>query len=121
MIESSFEFSIPIGARFVKIHDAMTLRDGGTTCVSVEDAGVVKHVTFDHALPRDDRTRYVYVSDRKFNKEEGARLELDSSAEIRFITAIRDAAIEELGPAVVEEFLKRPRIESCRGIVVFTC
>jgi hypothetical protein len=48
----------------ITILGAMTLRDGGTTCVTIDDGGQVKHVTFDRVLGTEGRPRHVYVSDR---------------------------------------------------------
>lgn len=86
----------------MRIIDAMTLRDGGTTCVTVEDNGVVKHVTFDYSLPWDGRDRYIYISKSKFGLDESDRLVQNSDEEIRMIYAIREAALEKFGPTTVE-------------------
>lgn len=88
----------------MKIVDAMTLRDGGTTCVSIDDGQHVQHVTFDYSLPCDGRTRYLYISNEPFGCGDEYKLEPGSDIEKEWIEAIRSAAIEEFGISVVEAF-----------------
>jgi hypothetical protein len=89
------------------ILDADTLRDGGTTCVSLEDGQQVQHVTFDYSLPRDGRTRYVYVSNVPFDCNKSNRLDLRSEEERQIVEAIYKATTQEYGAMVVEAFLHK--------------
>jgi hypothetical protein len=94
----------------MRIVDAMTLRDGGTTCVSIDDGQDVQHVTFDYSLPWDGRTRYLYFSNKPFVCEDQFKLEPESYKERELIQAIHSAAITEFGVSVVEAFFLDPRI-----------
>jgi hypothetical protein len=98
------------------ILEAMTLRDGGTTCISIEEDGQVKHVTFDHALPMDDRIRYVYVSDTRFGNSKAERLEPNSEEEKGLIAGIHTVAVEELGAEAVEAYLRDPHLRKVDGM-----
>ena len=100
----------------MKILNADTLRDGGTTCVSFDDGNSVRHVTFDHSLARDDRIRYVYISDREFGQDDTECLVPNSDEEIRVIEAIRAAAAEEYNSETVENFYKEPNKNPGEGI-----
>jgi hypothetical protein len=92
----------------MRIVDATTLRDGGTTCVALDDGQQVQHVTFDYSLPWDGQTRFIYVSNETFNCNENNRLDLGSEEEDQIIGAIHEAAIREYGALAVEEFLRDP-------------
>jgi hypothetical protein len=98
------------------ILDADTLRDGGTTCVSLEDDQQVQHVTFDYSLPQDGRTRYVYVSNAPFDCSEQNRLGPGSKEEGQIISIIHNAAIQAYGESVVEEFLRDPSANPGEGL-----
>jgi hypothetical protein len=98
------------------ILNADTLRDGGTTCVSLEDGQQVQHVTFDYSLPRDGRTRYVYVSNVPFDCNESNRLDLGSEEEGQIIEVIHKAAIQTYGISVVETFLRNPSVNPGEGL-----
>ena len=92
----------------VKIIEATTLRDGGTTIVTMEDGGVVRDITFEYTLPWDGRTRYVYVSDHNSSWVRGKRLAINSPEEIRILGDVRTAAEERYGLEIVEDFYNHP-------------
>ena len=71
----------------MQIVDAMTLRDGGTACVSVNTGEVIVHVTIDYQLPWDGRARFMYTSGTQFGRDR--RLDIDSDEERRWIATIR--------------------------------
>ena len=98
------------------ILDADTLRDGGTTCVSLEDGQQVQHVTIDYSLPQDGSVRYIYVSSEPFDCSERNRLELGSEEEGQIIEVIHKAAIRAYGISVVEEFLRNPSVNPGEGM-----
>lgn len=90
----------------MRITDAMTLRDGGTTCVTVEDEGKLVHVTADHRrarLPWLPRPRFVFISSARFGRNR--RLLPGGSEERRYISAIARQAIDHLGYDQVRELL----------------
>ena len=90
----------------MRITGAMTLRDGGTTCVTVEDQGAIVHVTADHARRRLSwipRPRFIFLSAVCFGRDR--RLFPGGSAERRFVSGIARAAINQLGLAPVQDFL----------------
>jgi hypothetical protein len=89
------------------IVDAMTLRDGGTTCVTVEDEGTTAHVTAAHELRRFGwlpRRRFVFISPRRFGRDRclvpGGRIEE------RYVSEIARAAVAHLGHEEVRDFLR---------------
>jgi hypothetical protein len=90
----------------MKIVDAMTLRDGGTTCVTVDDAGTTIHVTAAHDfrlfgwLPT---LRFVFISSRRFGRDR--RLLPGGPLEKRYVSEIADAAVAHLGYDEVRDFL----------------
>jgi hypothetical protein len=84
----------------------MTLRDGGTTCVTVEDSGIVTHVTVDHRLRRFrwlPRFRFVFTSSVQFGRDR--RLLPGGRGEVHYVSEIAHAAVHELGHHVVRDFL----------------
>lgn len=90
----------------MRITDAMTLRDGGTTCVTVEDQGAIVHVTADHArrrFPLIPRPRFVFTSVVPFGRDR--RLFPGGTVERRFVSSIACAALNQLGRAQLQEFL----------------
>ena len=90
----------------MRIVDAMTLRDGGTTCVSVEEGGVIVHVTVDHRLRPIawlPWPRFVFISSQRFGRDR--RLSPGGSAEVRYVSSIVRATLDELGPETVRDVL----------------
>ena len=100
----------------MKIVDASTLRDGGTTCVSIDEDGVLKHATFDYRLPWDGRVRYLYVADEPFGMDEQDRLPLNSREESQLITDIETEAISQIGREALDEFYSNLERNPCDGI-----
>jgi hypothetical protein len=90
----------------MKIVDAMTLRGGGTTCITVDDAGTTIHVTVAHDfrlfgwLPT---VRFVFISSRRFGRDR--RLLPGGRLEKRYVSQSADAAVARLGYDEVRDFL----------------
>jgi hypothetical protein len=90
----------------MRVVDAMTLRDGGTTCVTVEEAGVLTHVTLDHrlrALAWLPRFRFVFTSGERFGRDR--RLMPWGKLERRYVSGIARAAVDQLGHEGVRDFM----------------
>jgi hypothetical protein len=94
---------------------AMTLRDGGTTSITVT-RGLVRRVcyTIDHSLPWDGRKRYVYRGP-EFLKDEEHRLEIGCQEEGDIQHWLSEVAREKYGDAAVQEFLAGQRKNPGRG------
>jgi hypothetical protein len=90
----------------MRITGAMTLRDGGTTCVTVEENGVLVHVTVDHhlgLLTWLPRLRFIFTSTTQFGRDR--RLFPGGAEERRYVSAIVQQATEHLDFAPVRDFL----------------
>jgi hypothetical protein len=88
------------------IVDAMTLRDGGTTCVSVEEQGTTTYVTVAHELHRFGwipRLRFVFISAKRFGRDH--RLLPWGRLEKRYVAEISRAAVAHLGYEGIHDFL----------------
>lgn len=89
------------------IVDGMTLRDGGTTCVTVEDEGTTTHVTAAHELRRFGwvpRLRFVFISSTRFGRDH--RLLPGGPLEKRYVSQIAREAVSHLGYREVHDFLR---------------
>jgi hypothetical protein len=92
------------GVAAMQITDAMTLRDGGTTCVTVEDDGLVVYVTAEHARRRFPLfPRFVFTSSARFGRDR--RLIPGGRTERRYVSAIARGAVGHLGLDQVRDFL----------------
>ena len=91
----------------MRLLDAMTLRDGGTTSITVS-RGVFQRVSYtvDHSLPWDGRKRYVFRGP-PFDKVEAQRLEIGCLEEVAVQQWLLEAASRKYGSALVQEFLTR--------------
>lgn len=93
---NSKEFAKP--RHTIQVLQALTLRDGGSTCVTLEDDGVTVYVTVDFRvrffrwLPR---SRRVYTSSEAFGKDRS--LFPGGKLERRYVSAIARAAFDQLG------------------------
>lgn len=89
----------------MRLIDAMTLRDGGTTSITVSQ-GVFRRVSYtvDHSLPWDGRKRYVFRG-RAFEKREAQRLEIGCEDVTRIHRWLMEAASRKFSPSLVQEFL----------------
>jgi hypothetical protein len=89
------------------IVDGMTLRDGGTTCVTVADEGTTTYVTAAHELRRFGwlpRLGFVFLSSTRFGREH--RLLPGGRLERRYVSEIARAAVAHLGYQEVDCFLR---------------
>ena len=93
----------------MRILDAVTMRDGGTTCITIEENGQVKHVTFDYELGMAGNNPHVYVSNNQFSRRADGKLEIDSAEEQHLILGIRQLAVQEYGEAFVRDYLRAPK------------
>jgi hypothetical protein len=89
----------------MRLSAAMTLRDGGTTSITVTHwfARRVSY-TVDYSLPWDGRMRYVYKG-RPFQKDVSQRLELGGDEEKRVHQWLMEAATRKFSKTVVQNFL----------------
>src|SRR3954471_18310769 len=89
----------------MRLSDAMSLRDGGSTGITVAE-GIFARVsyTIDHALPWDGRTRYVFKG-RKFTKEASERLDIGGTEEVRLQQWLTETLNRKFGETSVAEFL----------------
>src|SRR4051812_42083074 len=94
---------------------AMTLRDGGTTSITVAQ-GFLRRVcyTIDYALPWDGRKRYVYRGP-EFSKDEKYRLEIGCEEEKGIQQWLSEAARKKYGDLVIQGFLAEQRKNPGRG------
>jgi hypothetical protein len=89
------------------IVDGMTLRDGGTTCVTVADEGTTTYVTAAHELRRFawlPRLCFVFISSTRFGRDQ--RLLPGGPLERRYVSEIARAAVAHLGYQKVDYFLR---------------
>jgi hypothetical protein len=93
----------------------MSLRDGGTTSITVT-GGLVKRTsyTIDYSLPHDGRKRYVFKGPA-FSKEDEQRLEIGGDEENMVRRWLSEVACTRYGSAVVQEFLAGRRKNPARG------
>jgi hypothetical protein len=89
----------------MRLIDAMSLRDGGTTSITVS-RGVFQHISYtvDHSLPWDGRKRYVFRG-RPFERAESHRLEIGCSDEVGVQRWLMAAVSRKFGSVLVQEFL----------------
>ena len=89
----------------MRLTGAMTLRDGGTTSITVTQ-GLLKRLSYtvDHSLPWDGRKRYVFKG-QPFAKDESQRLEIGCEEETRVQQWLTEAANREFGEGIVADFL----------------
>ena len=99
----------------MRLVQAMTLRDGGTTSITVT-RGLGRRLcyTIDHSLPWDGRKRYVYRG-TQFSKDEEHRLEIGCEEEKDIQHWLSEAACKKYGNAAVQEFLTGQRKNPGRG------
>jgi hypothetical protein len=89
----------------MRLIDAMSLRDGGTTSITVSHGASQKvSYTVDYSLPWDGRKRYVFRG-RPFEKAEAHRLEIGCSDEVGVQRWLMEAVSRKFGSALVQEFL----------------
>jgi hypothetical protein len=83
----------------------MSLRDGGTTSITVS-RGLFHKVsyTIDHSLPWDGRKRFVFRGP-PFAKDDVHRLEMGCAVEREIHQWLGAAATRRFGEAVVRDFL----------------
>jgi hypothetical protein len=93
----------------------MSLRDGGTTSITVT-GGLVKRTsyTIDYSLPHDGRKRYVFKGPA-FSKEDEQRLEIGCEEEDGIRRWLSEVASKKYGSAVVQEFLAGRGKNPARG------
>lgn len=92
----------------MKIVDAMTLRDGGTTCVTVEEQGNPIYLTAAHELRRFrwlPTVRFVFMSSSRFGRDR--RLLPGGGLERHYVSEIARAAVAHIGYEGVREFIDR--------------
>ena len=89
----------------MRLTDAMMLRDGGTTSITVAE-GVLERVSYtvDYSLPWDGRERYVFKG-QPFAKGESQRLEMGGEEERTVQEWLTRAVNRKFGDRVVGEFL----------------
>ena len=94
---------------------AMSLRDGGTTSITVT-RGLVSRLsyTIDYSLPRDGRKRFVYRGP-EFSKDKEHQLEIGCEEEKDVQHWLSAAACEKYGDLAVQEFLAGQRKNPGRG------
>ena len=88
----------------MKLKYAMALLDGGTTAVTVERDSGEESYTFEHALPWDGRTRFVY-SGGPFDIANSRQLEIDGQEELGLHEALRDLLEDRFGRRFVDKAL----------------
>ena len=97
--------------RSMRLITAMTLRDGGTTSITVS-RGLFRKVsyTIDYSLPWDGRQRFV-LRGTPFCNDASSRLEVRCEEETEIHKWLIDAARRKYGPSALQEFLSS-RIEN---------
>ena len=89
----------------MRLIDAMTLRDGGTTSITVS-MGLFARISYtvDYSLPWDGRQRFMFRGP-PFAKDDSHRLEIGCEAEHEIHLWLADAAERRFGKAAVLDFL----------------
>jgi len=89
----------------MRLTHAMTLRDGGTTSITVAQ-GVVTRLsyTIDHQLPWDGRTRYVFKGP-PFLKDKEHRMEIGCDEEKEIQRWLNEIGRRKYGSMAIEKFL----------------
>ena len=89
----------------MRLTDAMTLRDGGTTSITVAQ-GILARLSYtvDYALPWDGRERYVFKG-QPFAKDESQRLEVGGEEEVRLHRWLTETLNRKFGDAALLDFL----------------
>ena len=89
----------------MRLTHAMSLRDGGTTSITVSQ-GLFRKVSFtiDYSLPWDGRNRFVFRGP-PFAKDDAHRLEIGCGAEREIHQWLSEAARRRFGQSVVRDFL----------------
>lgn len=81
--------------------DAMSLRDGETTLITVIREGKQETFTIDYSLPWDGRTRYVFQGEA-FQKKEDSKLEVGGEEERQFYCDLKSAIEEKYGKEIAD-------------------
>ena len=99
----------------MRLTHAMSLRDGGTTSVTVT-RGLANRTSYtvDYSLPWDGRKRYMFKG-LAFSKEDGQRLEIGCEEENTIRRWLSEVACTRYGSEVVQEFLAGRRKNPARG------
>ena len=99
----------------MRLTHAMSLRDGGTTSITVT-RGLANPVsyTLDYSLPWNGRKRYVFMG-RAFSKEDLQRLEIGCEEENSIRRWLNEVACRRYGSEAVQEFLAGRRKNPARG------
>lgn len=89
----------------MRLIHAMSLRDGGTTSITVS-RGLFRKVSYtvDYSLPWDGRKRFVFRGP-PFAKDDAHRLEIGCGAEREIHQWLAEAASRRFGQALVQDFL----------------
>jgi hypothetical protein len=78
-----------------EVETAMSLRDGGTTCVTLASGAERTSYTFDYRLPWDGRERYVYAGSVPF--ERARKLMIGSEEEAGLLSRLLELASKRFG------------------------
>jgi hypothetical protein len=89
----------------MKLKDAMTLRDGGTTAIAVETDGEIASYTFDYSLPWDSRPRFITSGRKMFDTDDARRLDLGGREERELYQNLRFVLEERFGPEIICQFV----------------
>ena len=71
----------------MKLEDAETLPDGGTTCLTMLDGSEKLYITIDYSLPMDGRSRFVYIGKTQFARDN--QLEINSKREKQIVNWLK--------------------------------
>jgi hypothetical protein len=97
----------------MRLKDAETLLDGGTTCLTVLDGVKKMYITIDYSLPMDGRPRYVYIGKTQF--AQANQLEINSIREKQIANWLRNELIAKYGEMRVQDFIEGKFDGSVRG------
>jgi hypothetical protein len=100
-----------------RIVDAMSLRDGGSVCVSLALGASTTHLTLPASIPCDTELRHMVCSQRQFGCDR--RLEPGGDEERAWVETVRVLAHGDLPKVVREwgEYDPRPYVQAFLGIV----
>ena len=91
----------------MRLIDAMSFRDGGTTTITLK-TGFFRKVsyTIDFSLPHDGRPRFIFRGKPYTPKKDMQRLDIGSAEEVRIQNWLSEAAVRQFGQPAVQDFLE---------------
>jgi hypothetical protein len=97
----------------MRLEDAETLLDGGTTCLTVLDGFEKLYITIDYSLPMDGRPRHIFIGKTHFTQDN--QLEINSEREKQIVNWLKNELIAKFGEIRVQDFIEGKFDGSVKG------